>query len=185
MNVVNRKKRKIERPSQMPHICHICWQYPWERDFRLLRSWSHLLAVITRIRNARFHEQREIRRKEIVNLFSTILLKEQEDYFLVTPAQKLKIMVDDAPFIAIDMEAKGNLPNTDLLFETNVGDYVLIGKDHPLWVIEDKPYIHVREGLNALLTRNVFYRLVDCTTEKNGQLWAHSCGESFSLGLTE
>ena len=132
-----------------------------------------------------FHEQREIRRKEIVKLFSTILLKEQEDYFLVTPAQKLKIVVNDAPFIAINMEVKGNLPDTDLLFETNVGDYVLIGEDHPLWVIEDRPYLHVREGLTALLTRNVFYRLVDYTTEKNGQLWVHSCGESFSLGLTD
>ena len=128
------------------------------------------------------HEKREIKRKEIVRLFSTILLKEQEDYYLITPAQKLKIVVEDAPFAAINMEVRGESPETDLLFETNVQDYVLIGKNNPIWMVKDRPYIHVRNGLNALLTRNVFYRLVDHTTEKDGQFWIRSCGESFSLG---
>ena len=128
------------------------------------------------------HEKRVIKRKEIVRLFSTILIKEQEDYYLITPAQKLKIMVEDVPFIAINMEVRGGLPDTDLLFETNVEDYVLIGKDNPIWMVEDKPYIHVRNGLNALLTRNVFYRLADHAAEKDGQFWISSCGESFSLG---
>ncbi len=128
------------------------------------------------------HEKRQIKRQEIVKLFSTILVKEQERYYLITPVQKLEIVVRDAPFLAIDMEVKGDLTDTDVLFETNVGDYVLIGKNHPLWMVKDKPYIHVRRGLNALLSRNVFYRLIDYASEKDGKLWIHSCGESFSLG---
>ena len=129
-----------------------------------------------------YHEKREIKRKEIVRLFASILLKEKNSYFLVTPVQKLKIEVNDAPFIAINMEAKGKLPSTDLLFETNVGDYVLLDKDHPIWMVGEKPYIHVRNGLNALLTRSAFYRLIDYAIEKNDQLWVKSSGESFTLG---
>ena len=128
------------------------------------------------------HEGGEIKRKELVQLFSTILVKEENSYFLVTPVQKLKIEVEDAPFVAVSFQVRGEPPETDIIFETNVGDLVVLNKEHILWVAEGKPYIHVRSGLNALLTRNAFYHLIDYGVEKNGQLIIYSSGSSFSLG---
>ena len=128
------------------------------------------------------HEGGEIKRKELVQLFSTILVKEENSYFLVTPVQKLRIEVEDAPFVAVSFQVRGEPPETDIIFETNVGDLVVLNKEHILWVAEGKPYIHVRSGLNALLTRNAFYHLIDYGVEKNGQLIIYSSGSSFSLG---
>ena len=112
------------------------------------------------------HEGGEIKRKELVQLFSTILVKEGNSYFLVTPVQKLRIEVEDAPFVAVSFQVRGEPPETDIIFETNVGDLVVLNKEHILWVAEGKPYIHVRSGLNALLTRNAFYHLIDYGVEK-------------------
>ena len=128
------------------------------------------------------HEGGEIKRKELVQLFSTVLVKEENRYFLVTPVQKLRIEVEDAPFVAVSFQVRGEPPETDIIFETNVGDLVVLNKEHILWVAEGKPYIHVRSGLNALLTRNAFYHLIDYGVEKNGQLIIYSSGSSFSLG---
>ena len=130
------------------------------------------------------HEGGEIKRKELVQLFSTILVKDQNSYFLVSPAQKLRIEVEDAPFLAVSFEVRGEPPETDIIFETNVGDLVVLDKEHILWVTEGKPYIHVRSGLNALLTRNVFYQLIDYGVERNSQLLIYSSDSSFSLGPT-
>ena len=129
------------------------------------------------------HEGGEIKRKELVHLFSTILVKEEDSYFLVTPVQKLRIDVEDAPFVAVSFQVLGEPPDTDIIFQTNVGDLIVLDKEHALWVAEGKPYIHVRSGLNALLTRNAFYHLIDCGVEKNEQLMIYSSGSSFSLGL--
>ena len=128
------------------------------------------------------HEGGEIKRKELVQLFSTILVKEENRYFLVTPVQKLRIEVEDAPFVAVSFQVRGEPPETDIMFETNVGDLVVLNKEHTLWVAEGKPYIHVRSGLNALLTRSAFYQLIDHGVEKNDQLMIYSSGSSFSLG---
>ena len=103
------------------------------------------------------HEDGEIKRKELVQLFSTILVKEENRYFLVTPVQKLRIEVEDAPFVAVSFQVRGEPPETDIIFETNVGDLVVLNKEHILWVAEGKPYIHVRSGLNALLTSCLLY----------------------------
>ena len=128
------------------------------------------------------HEGGEIKRKELVQLFSTILVKEQNSYFLLTPVQKLRIEVEDAPFVAVSFQVRGEPPETDIIFETNVGDLVVLNKEHILWVAEGKPYIHVRSGLNALLTRNAFYHHIDYGVKKNDQLIIYSSGSSFSLG---
>ena len=117
-----------------------------------------------------------------MQLFSTILVKEENRYFLVTPVQKLRIEVEDAPFVAVSFQVRGEPPETDIIFETNVGDLVVLNKEHILWMAKGKPYIHVRSGLNALLTRNAFYHLIDYGVEKNGQLIIYSSGSSFSLG---
>ena len=109
-----------------------------------------------------------------MQLFSTILVKEENRYFLVTPVQKLRIEVEDAPFVAVSFQVRGEPPETDIIFETNVGDLVVLNKEHILWVAEGKPYIHVRSGLNALLTRNAFYHLIDYGVEKNDQVIIYS-----------
>lgn len=108
-----------------------------------------------------------IGRKELVRLFSTILRKDDDNYFLVTPVEKVGITVDDAPFVAVDFEATGSDGDQVLCFETNVGDFSEAGPDNPIRVVRDpetgepSPYIHIRAGLEALIDRKSFYRLVE------------------------
>lgn len=116
-----------------------------------------------------------IGRPALVRLFSTILRKDGDDYFLVTPVEKVGIKVDDAPFVAVDFNKKGD----GLEFETNVGDRVVAGPDHPIRVVRDpdtgepSPYILVRANLEALIDRKSFYRLVDIGehAEHDGARW--------------
>lgn len=110
-----------------------------------------------------------IGRKELVKLFSTIIRKDGEDYFLVTPVEKVGITVDDAPFLAVDFDPDGDA----LVFETNVGDKVAASSENPIRVVRDEetgepsPYILVRANLEALIDRKSFYRLVDIGVEEN------------------
>jgi hypothetical protein len=113
-----------------------------------------------------FYEGTPIGRKPLVRLFSTILKREGDRYFLVTPVEKVGIRVEDAPFVAVDMEAAGTGRQQVVSFTTNVGDKVLAGADHAIRVERDEngepsPYVHVRAGLEALIDRKSFYRLVD------------------------
>tara|TARA_R110002051_G_scaffold183061_3_gene252686 strand:- start:4158 stop:4748 length:591 start_codon:yes stop_codon:yes gene_type:complete len=116
-----------------------------------------------------------IGRMELVKLFSTILRRDGDDYFLVTPVEKVGITVDDAPFVAVDFNRKGDV----LVFETNVGDFVNAGPDAPIRVERDAqtgepaPYVLVRANLEALIDRKSFYRLVEIgeEAEVGGVLW--------------
>ncbi|MEO0388141.1 MAG: DUF1285 domain-containing protein, partial [Pseudomonadota bacterium] len=104
-----------------------------------------------------------IGRPALVKLFSSILKREGDDYFLVTPVEKVGIKVDDAPFVAVDFDREGGR----LVFNTQVGDRVPAGPDHPIRVTRDsateepRPYILVRRNLEALIDRKSFYRLVE------------------------
>jgi hypothetical protein len=131
-----------------------------------------------------FHDGTKIERQPLIDLFATILRKDQDDYFLITPAEKLAIEVVDVPFVAIDFEIRGAGRSADLLFTTNVGDYVLVDAEHAIRMTGARPYIHVRDGLNAVVHRNVYYRLVDIGIEEEGALYVYSQGARFSLGLT-
>ncbi|WP_408014752.1 DUF1285 domain-containing protein [Sansalvadorimonas verongulae] len=108
-----------------------------------------------------------IGRERMVRLFSTVLRKDDDDYFLVTPVEKVGITVEDVPFIAISVERVEEDGKSALRFMTNVGDSVIASTDNPLRVElapgteEPAPYILVRKGLEARLHRNVFYQLVD------------------------
>uniref|UniRef100_UPI0040476D34 DUF1285 domain-containing protein n=1 Tax=Yoonia sp. TaxID=2212373 RepID=UPI0040476D34 len=116
-----------------------------------------------------------IGRAELVKLFSTILRRDGDDYFLVTPVEKVGITVEDAPFVAVDF----NLRDGVLVFETNVGDSVAAGPDAPIRVERDEvtgepaPYVLVRANLEALIDRKSFYRLVEIgeEAEVDGVLW--------------
>ncbi|WP_298495276.1 DUF1285 domain-containing protein [uncultured Maritimibacter sp.] len=104
-----------------------------------------------------------IGRHGLVKLFSSILRKDGEDYFLVTPVEKVGITVEDAPFVAVDFVIEDGA----LRFVTNVEDAVVAGPDHPIRVERDpetgepSPYVLIRRNLEALIDRKSFYRLVD------------------------
>lgn len=136
-----------------------------------------------------YHEGEPIRREAMVRLFSTILRREGDRFWLVTPVEKLELEVEDAPFLAVGLERSGEGDAQHLLFTTNVGEHVLVDADHPLQVDEvdgePAPYVLVRNGLWARLTRSVFYRLVDLAEPAPGDprsLIVHSGGVAFELG---
>ncbi len=114
-----------------------------------------------------FYQGSPIGRKPLVKLFSSILKKEGDRYYLVTPVEKVGIVVEDAPFVATDFTAEGEGPAAQITFTTHVGDSVLAGQEHQIRVTRDattgepSPYIHIRRGLDALIDRKSFYRLVD------------------------
>ena len=128
-----------------------------------------------------------IGRKELVRLFSTILRKDDDKYFLVTPVEKVGITVDDAPFVAIDFEPTGEDDTPALTFETNVGDFTTASADNPIRVERDpetgepSPYVHVRAGLEALIDRKSFYRLVDIGDHHDDWFGVWSSGTFFPI----
>ena len=114
-----------------------------------------------------FHEGSPIGRPELVRLFASILRREADgSHVLVTPHEKLSIIVDDAPFVAVEVTTDGHGAARRLIFRTNVDDLVEAGSDHALRVETaadgtPRPYLHVRAGLEALVNRAVFYQLAD------------------------
>jgi uncharacterized protein len=134
-----------------------------------------------------------IRRVALVKLFASVLRRGEEgSYELVTPAERGRITVEDAPFIAVELTVNGEGREQILTFRTNLDDNVSAGEDHPIRVWTDEvtqapnPYILVRPGLEARMTRAVFYQLVDSGTEERvGQatffgVWSQ--GKFFPLG---
>jgi hypothetical protein len=136
-----------------------------------------------------FHEGRPIARRELVRLFSTILRKDPDGYHLVTPAEKMRIRVEDAPFLAVLLRVEGEGRAQELIFTTNVGDETVAGAENPIRVDtnpetgEPAPYVHVRAGLEAKIARAVFYQLADMAVPgEGGVLGVWSDGRFFALG---
>jgi len=132
-----------------------------------------------------FHEGTPIGREALVRLFSTVLRKDPDGFHLVTPVEKLRITVEDAPFIAVRVDREGD----GLRFTTNVGDETVAGADNPIRVETDPeteepaPYVHVRKGLEARIARSVFYQLADLAVPgDDGLLGVWSSGLFFPLG---
>jgi len=108
-----------------------------------------------------------IGRKELVRLFSTVLGRDEDgNYWLTTPAERGRIQVEDAPFMAVELMAEGSGRERTLRLRTNVDDVVTVDGDHPLRVVVDpetgepSPYVTVRPGLDARIARPVYYELV-------------------------
>ena len=126
-----------------------------------------------------YYEGTPINRPEMVRLFSTILRKDGDSYVLVTPVEKVGITVDDAPFVAVDVNTIGSGATQDICFHTNLGDTVTAGPDAPLRIERDEasgepsPYVTVRANLEALIDRKSFYRLIElgAHAEHAGQSW--------------
>lgn len=125
-----------------------------------------------------FHEGAPIRRPALVRLFSTILRKEPDgSTVLVTPVERMTITVDDAPFVAVEMAVEGEGDARRIGFRTNVDDLVPLDDAHPIRFEQDgagglKPYVKVRGGLWALLTRALTHELVDLAEEREIDGWA-------------
>jgi hypothetical protein len=110
-----------------------------------------------------YHQGSPIGRPAMVRLFSTILRREPDGGFvLVTPAEKLDILVEDAPFVAVELKSEGEGRDRRLAFRLNTGDLVIAGPDHPLrFAAGPHPYVGVRKGLDALVVRPVYYELAE------------------------
>jgi hypothetical protein len=125
------------------------------------------IDIVIRKDGTWFHEGTPIGREALVRLFSTVLRKDPDGIHLVTPVEKMKITVEDAPFIAVRVDREGEA----LRFLTNVGDEVEAGPENAIRVEmgedgEPRPYLHVRRGLEALIARPVFYELVEMAQER-------------------
>lgn len=153
------------------------WNPPFcgDLDMRIARdgTWFYLGTPIGRF--------------ELARLFSTILRKDGDKYFLVTPVEKVGITVDDAPFVAVDFEASGEGADQLLTFETNMGDQTIAGPEAPIRVERDpetgepSPYVLVRSNLEALIDRKSFYRLVEIGSHHEGWFGLWSGGAFFGI----
>lgn len=128
-----------------------------------------------------------IARPALVKLFSTVLRRDPDGYVLVTPAEKLAIEVEDAPFVAVEMASEGEREGRRIRFRTNVDETVDAGPDHPLRFETDgsggfRPYVRVRHDLWALLARSAVFDLVELAEEHDGRLGVWSGGTFFSMG---
>lgn len=144
-----------------------------------------------------FYHGSPIGRKAITKLFASVLRREDDgSYWLVTPVERGRIAVDDVPFVAVSLEVRMQMGQQRLIFTTNLDEVVTADADHGLWVEPVRadaspetggtPYIHVRDGLNARLSRPVYYQLAELAVvdQQDGQsvfgVW--SAGRFFVLG---
>lgn len=139
-----------------------------------------------------FYQGSEIKRPALIELFSRLLRREGEQYFLVTPVEKLSITVDDAPFVSISIDVQGAGVEQVVYVTTNLADTVSIGPEHPLRVEidpdsqEPSPYVSIGDNLPVLLQRSDFYQLVEYSEQRtvDGQqvLGVLSQGAFYTLG---
>jgi uncharacterized protein len=119
-----------------------------------------------------FYLKTPIGRPALVKLFASVLKREGDKYFLVTPVEKVGITVDDAPFLAVEMMVEERADGWVLNFRTNLDEWVACGPEHALRFEPEsatgglKPYLHVRRGLWAKVTRALFYDLVALGEER-------------------
>jgi uncharacterized protein len=152
-----------------------------------------------------FYQKTPIGRAALVKLFASILKREDNRYYLVTPVEKCGIVVDDAPFLAVEMTVERDNHDSRgiedgragriLRFRTNVDDWVVCGRDHPLRFEPEvesgglKPYLYVRRDLWARVTRALYYDLVDLGEEQmvggTSMFGVSSQGEFFPMAPTD
>jgi len=134
------------------------------------------------------HEGTRITREPLVRLFASILRKDNDGLtYLVTPVEKIRVHVEDAPFVAIRADKHGEGDAQTIVFTTNVGDIVSAGPDNPIRVDyrngEPRPYVLVRGRLEARILRAPFYELVDWADRRGTALGVRSGGAWWELGL--
>lgn len=139
-----------------------------------------------------FYRGSPINRKPLVKLFSTVLRRDDSGQFwLQTPVERGRITVEDAPFTAVEVNAEGAGRDQTVVFRTNLDMLVTVDADHPIHVTfdsqtgEPSPYVTVRDNLDALILRAVFYELVELGEEDGAVLGIWSQGDFFPLGSIE
>jgi len=150
-------------------------------------KWNPSSCVDSRIRIARdgrwYHDGRPIGRPAMVRLFSTILRREPDGaHVLVTPVEKLTVDVENTAFRAIEMRSEGAGRSRRIWLALDSGDAVLVGQDHPLTVTETdrgpSPRLSVRHGLEAELSRPIYYELARIALDEGGTppgIWSDGC----------
>ncbi|MFN4128519.1 MAG: DUF1285 domain-containing protein [Paracoccaceae bacterium] len=149
-------------PKKGPPPVHL-WNPPYcgEMDMRIARDGTW------------FHEGTPIGRPEMVRMFSSILKREGDRFYLVTPVEKVGIQVDDTPFLAVDFTCVGKGRDQQLSFVTKTEDEVVAGPENAIRVVRDpktgepSPFVHIRAGMEARIDRKTFYRLVDLGMQEN------------------
>ncbi len=169
----------VARKAKGPPPVHL-WNPPFcgDLDMRIAQdgTWFYLNSPIGR--------------KPLVKLFASVLRHDADGrYYLVTPVEKVGIRVDDAPFTAIRMSVAGEGEDQVIAFETNVDDEVTVDATHPLrFAAEEgtgglKPYVLVRPGLEALVSRALFYDLVAAGSVKEDWFGVWSSGLFFPMQM--
>ena len=141
-----------------------------------------------------FHDGSAINRIELVKLFASVLRRDEAgDYWLITPAERGRIAVEDAPFVAVAVTFEGDGDDQKLVFRTNLDREVVAGPEHPIRVETDalsgepSPYIVLGERIEARISRAVFYELVDRAVERptarGAELGIWSDRTFFALGM--
>lgn len=181
-----------DAPAGLAAVVKAAGEAPKERGLPPVHLWhpAHCgeIDIVIKRDGTWVHEGTPIGREALVRLFSTVLRMDPDGLHLVTPGEKLRITAEDAPFVAVRVDRDGG----DLRFTTNVGDLVTAGPGHAIRVgvepggDEPAPYLHVRGGLDARISRAVFYELVDLAEERDTpdglQLGVSSGGAFFAVG---
>jgi hypothetical protein len=137
-----------------------------------------------------FYQKTPIGRPALVKLFASVLKREGDRYFLVTPVEKVGLIVEEAPFLAVELRVEHDARGQVLNFRTNVDDWVEAGPGHALRFTPEttgglKPFLHVRRDLWAKVTRTLFYDLVELgeerTTDGKAMFGVASGGEFFAM----
>ena len=134
-----------------------------------------------------------IGRERMVKLFSKVLrFDEDGEYYLVTPVEKIRIEVEERPFVIVNYELTREGKNQIITFETNTGDLFLLDEKHPVNVqvnketLEPKPYVLVRSNLEGIISRNIYYKLIEISKLKrtpSGEVFIiRSNNQNFQIG---
>lgn len=157
-----------------------------ERRLPPVEQWNPAQCGDSHMRIARdgtwYHEGAPIRRPAMVRLFAGLLRREEDGrHVLVTPVEKLDIAVEDAPFVAVEAKSEGTGQQRRIAFRLNTDVPVVAGPEHALHLIEGRPYLTVRAGLEAAVARPVYYELAEIALAEGANgLW--SDGVFFPLG---
>jgi len=123
-----------------------------------------------------YHDGVPIRRPAMVRLFAGLLRREEDGrHVLVTPVEKLDIAVEDAPFLAVEARSEGAGAERRIAFRLNTDEPVVAGPDHRLHLVDGRPYLTVRAGLEAAIARPVYYELAELALGEGGNppgLWS-------------
>ncbi len=136
----------------------------------------------------------KIQRPQLVQLFASVLTRQQQEYFLLTPVEKVRIQVEDAAFVVVAIEQQSSQAGSAVIATTNLGEQVLIDAEYPLFLQAQTdgqllPYLQLWRGLTAKFNRSAYYQLVDLAlpvqVAGKNTLQINSAGISFTLGMLD